>query len=397
MIFCLTPLSLPLGSIDGKGMDLLFIDIISVPFLLYYVFFTKNKTNFELQITLSIFFMVVTYFLMAIFSSFGGGTIIPILSAVKYVKPFLLIYTGFVLSRMVSLNAFWKASYIAASVIAFSLLISLENGPGRWGDNIFGIEVNGFPNSAAQYYIILFMFIVGFVFQEKRPISFRFFDYFVISIITLFMVFSLSRSAFVLIALFLIALLVQSKVKTKIYFIVVMLISGLVYFNNTTVNSFNFSNGLEARYDRTFNKDDFSSGRLDIAANVLNLLEEKPMLGYKFSSFSNYNEKGHSTPHNQYLESLWKTGIIGSLFYYLIIILLFSKIVKKYIIMNKKKYLVGSRFIVLHKYYYSLFIISFLLLMLGNFTQPNISYSQTGGVLMMLLGYLSQLNLAERK
>ena len=393
MLLLLVPLSLPLGGAQGKGVDIVFLDIASIFCLTYFLIYIKSKSIFEIQITKAIFVMFSIFYFMASVTAISESSVIPILSSIKYTKPFLAIFIGFFLYRKISLDVFWRASYLASAFLAIILLLSLDNPYGRWGDNIFGIGVNGFPNSSSQYYIILLMFLIGYTAKENTTFLFRVFGYFFIGIIVLFITFSLSRSALAIMVIFFSVLLVMSKFKFKLYLTALTLATTPFVLTTDLVNNINISEytkNLEVRYDRTFASDDYSSGRIDIANEVFDLMELKPLLGYKFSSFSNYHE-GHSTPHNQYLESIFKTGVIGFLLYFSIIFILYFNIIKKYNSIKKQRVIMKIKKASYNEYYYRLFIVVFILIMIGNLSQPNITYSQTGGVFMALLGYLSQL------
>jgi O-antigen ligase len=394
MLLLLVPLSLPLGGVQGKGVDIVFLDIVSLFCFLYFLIYIKNKSIFEIQITKAVSVMFVIFYCMASVTAITESSIIPILSLIKYTKPFLSIFIGFFLSRKISLDVFWRASYLASAFIAIILLLSLDNPYQRWGDNIFGIGVYGFPNSSSQYYIILLMFLIGYIAKENITFLSRVFGYFFIGIIVLFITFSLSRSALAIMVIFFSVSLVMSKFKFKyILYLTALTLATTFVLTGDSVNNINISEytkGIEARYDRTFASDDFSSGRIDIANEVFDLMELRPLFGYKFSSFSNYHE-GHSTPHNQYLESIFKTGVIGFLLYYSIILKLYFNIIKKYNSIKKQRIIMKIKKASYNEYYYRLFIVVFILIMIGNLSQPNITYSQTGGVFMALLGYLSQL------
>jgi O-antigen ligase len=137
--------------------------------------------------------------------------------------------------------------------------------------------------------------------------------------------------------------------------------------------------GVSRRINRTFSHEDPSSGRIAIAQETISLISEKPFLGYSFDSFSRYHD-GHSTPHNQYLEVLFKAGLLGFFSYFFFVFVLLYFVVK-----NKHR----SYFLNYNNIYIKSFLCVFFAISIGNLTQPNFSYSQTGNVLFAMLGFLS--------
>jgi O-antigen ligase len=93
-------------------------------------------------------------------------------------------------------------------------------------------------------------------------------------------------------------------------------------------------------------------------------------------SFSNFGT--HGTPHNQYLEVWFKTGLVGLLWYLSIIVLGAARVWKSRTFLSED---------LCPKSLYVMLV----LVLVSNFAQPNLSYSPTGNLVFLIFGVFAIL------
>lgn len=382
------PLAFNVIEFKGKPVDIAASDIIVLFLLLIYGYmYWQKKVNRRESQYLLLLVVAVTFFLFLAFFGYGeSGGMMPILSAIKFEKVFLALIAGMCFSRFCDFNNFWRISSIAALLILLSLYISqlLISGSfsTRWGATAFGYPVYGFPNSSASYYILFVMFAVIACIRGLNRYAYAGLAF----LSAVFMVMSYSRSALVILIFFLLLILFYFPVKKIIIGLIAMLPAVLIFcvtllaassqsvINDSRSASLNF----EARANQTFYSSKPFGGRIEIALETISLVEKKPFFGYKFESFSNYNSV-FDTPHNQYLEILFKSGLFGFLLY-------FGVLVFFLFIVLKKTYSPGVS--IMDRRSVVCFLLALLSLMLGNLAQPNFTFTQTGNVSFFILGFL---------
>ncbi|MEH6467145.1 MAG: O-antigen ligase family protein, partial [Porticoccus sp.] len=283
---------------------------------------------------------------------------------------------------------FWNvssfASFFVVLGLCFSQFIQLGSLTPRWGSVLFGMPVYGFPNSVASYYVLFVMFSVVACIRGQGTLKYGI----TALIVMMFMLMSLSRAA---VAVLLIFLMMQSffwfsargliKLVSLLFVLIlvvfVVIASRDVLLVNQDVSV--ITGALENRWDRTFSSGDPTSGRVGIALETLSLVSEKPVFGYKFDSFSNYHS-GHETPHNQYLEALFKTGLLGASVYFFTLFVFVWVLLSRTLVSGVTR--VERRSAIC-------FVFALAALIVGNLAQPNFTYSQTGNVVFFVLGFFS--------
>lgn len=381
----LAPIGLNVFNVGGKPIDVVFSDIVVILGVFAYfthIFFYKFG-KLEGQILFTTLFAIIFFLMLAAVGCLETGTLNPVLSAFKYVKPLLAIMLGLYVAKYITLCELWRLLTLASLFTLVGLIVgqALVKGSiiGRWGEYFFYFENYGFPNSAAQYYVLLEMFLIsGIIFYKHKAL------YIASSVVlAAFIVLSLSRSGAVVVVIFIVMfflMTLNTRQKISSIVVVLMLIPALALVSIKNKESFVvLKEGLGARIDRTVSSDDPLSGRFNIAKKGMGLVSEKPILGYKFDSFSNYNER-HGTLHNQYIESLFKTGMIGTVIYFglmfWLIYLAYKRLGSSYIGRNDKECI-------------KLMLFALFCLFIGNLTQPNFTYSQTGNLVFFLLGFVA--------
>jgi O-antigen ligase len=123
---------------------------------------------------------------------------------------------------------------------------------------------------------------------------------------SLVVVMSLSRSSMVCLTVFYAVLLLRSRLRLHHKLLLVASVGGALFY---LVSHFTGAeSALMARANRTFASEDATSGRLSIWRMTLPLIARHPWFGYGFEPFSHFSST-FDTPHNQYLELLYKGGL----------------------------------------------------------------------------------------
>ena len=135
---------------------------------------------------------------------------------------------------------------------------------------------------------------------------------------------------------------------------------------------------IRERVERSTESEDPSSGRFDIWALAIELWLEKPVFGYMFESFAKYGVD-IDTPHQQYLEVLYKCGGLGLVLYLGMLVSCLYR-TRRLLVLTVRKSVAWSQ---LHA------AMAMLVgLLIGNLTQPNLTFSVTGNLVFLLFGCL---------
>jgi O-antigen ligase len=398
MFLVFAPLAIDLRPLFGKNVGIALLDVLATvaaaTFFLVRLPFGVPRLEFEL-VSVAVA-AVLVHLTIALLAMVERGSTFPILSFASYVKPFLGLFLGIAFARALKPDRFLSYAAFSIALIAAGLLMSqflLEFRPfPRWGARLYGANVYGFPNAAASYYVVLLAVLAaaGQSWKRRRPHVARAISGVGI-VLCLFMVFSLSRTATVVMSLFLSAwvMLRWQRIGTAALLLLFMAGGGVVasYAFEDQVKP--FADAIEARYDRTFKSGDPFSHRDLIAVKTIEYLEDHPVLGSRFGDFSEIGT-GFSSAHNQYLEAFHKAGLIGALAYYgalLALVVTLVRVVRRCTRASDDSLRNLGR--------WALCAISILLV--ANLTQSNFTYSQTGGVMFFLIGYVVAAFVAARK
>lgn len=385
--FVLSPIAINVANLGGKPIDLNPSDLL-IFLAPFFLLLNKGWCGFDLRRSQVKFFVAFTIvnILYGILVSFKtsvehGGALVSIASAIRFYKPLVLIFVGMLWSNKLSLNTLFKTVSYAIVLMTFTFLISdiiWGNFPiPRWGDKFFNIDVYGFPNSPAAYYGYLLIFLFHGIFELKHKWLF------IVSalLLTIITIMTLSRTALIIIvAVFLFSLIVKSSVgKFRRGLIALILFSITTLSLASVVQTYDLSPILFGAMGKKLAKvaegNDALSGREKIWMDASVLISKKPVLGYGFEPFSNYNSR-YETPHQQYLEIAFKTGILGFVLYFIPLI-------------------VGLCFMYYNSSFYGvagtgvrLFVMGGFIMMIGSFTQPNFSYSVFANTFFLLFGII---------
>ncbi|MBJ8419818.1 O-antigen ligase family protein [Acinetobacter courvalinii] len=391
MILMLLPLSLPLGDIGGKPIDLAYSDLLLVITFFYFIFIGRflSSSNEKKLIAFSFFTFIFIISLGAIGSILQGGDILPFLSSVRFSKHILFVLVAFILYKKYkpSLEQLTKYSGMVSILIVILLFFSdLFFNPqfpsSRWGGFFLNFETYGFPNSTAVFYSFYICFILNLIFITKRVLIIP-----VLLLIVAIVFFTFSRSGWISALIVLFPALVYSSTKSKkiVIFNITLLVFFVVCVSLFFDKLYPIIEPWMYKVDTMTGKDVTVSGRDLIWSEALKLIYDRPTFGYFFFPFSNYVD-GYDTPHQQYLEILYKMGIVGFLVYSLYLFYIFIVFLKE-----------GLKGVTLRKMTVITFTLLTIAIVITNFGQPNLSFSLIGNAYVFFLSlyyfvFLNEVN-----
>ena len=308
-----------------------------------------------------------------------------IVSAVKFVKPVMFVLLGAYLAMVFPpLLLLRRMAIVFALVVLATMGTALAN-PAfprcGWGRFLFAWETYGYPNAPMTFYGIMVPLLVAAADIQHRR-AFRMLFRVATGLAILLVVASLSRSSTIAMTAGLSFYLFSTN---RGHLPVAAVIVGVVFAlagvglmkMETDIDAINFLQGaIDRRLTQTVDSDDPFAGRVGIWMHALELCSEKPVLGYAFEPFSRYSNY-FDTPHQQYLEILYKTGLVGGVLY---LSLLGSGLIGLWHLVGRTEPRSAQSFLM------RALLAAYVGTLLGNFSQPNLSYSLTGNTLYLLLG-----------
>jgi O-antigen ligase len=370
----LTPLSIPIGDFSGFPIELVPSDL-----LILYLFAQLVKGQ-RVNRSVMLWWYLMLYFpAIAFMSYFQGRTGLGTLaSAINFWLPALHLPIGYLVyqnygSRIFSVAGFYLIGLIF--VIGFSDVIF---GPfprgcgyqGRWGGCIGNFEIYGFPNASMNFLVSLST-LIFYLFTISKNSTIRFICIF--SIILLFNISAMSLSKSTLISISILITLVFFALRPFIFSFIILPFSALLFiFFYQEILSLPIFTGVSNRVEVSLDNGDISTGRISLWLDTLDVIYQRPLFGHQFDLLTNYGFSG--TTHQQYLEILFKSGIIGLLIY-------LSIFVQSY--MNYFKNRPNFKQYDNHIKFFGLFGI---LVFFNNFTQSFTTYSSMGNICYCLAG-----------
>lgn len=396
--FVVWPIHSTAATVGDKPIELLLSDIVFllVPFLYLFARTPQPKQSAKTakqvihgdRLTPLIAIVFIAYATTLAGIGMGmTGEMIRIYSAFKLVKPIGFVVLGLLLGIWIDPYEFLKTIGWVFGVISgitmFYTVIGPEFPAGEWGRSIYEWDLSGYPNSPMSFYGAMVPLLLAAA-ESSRHRFLPLLGWCLAGGTALTILGSMSRSSTLVLIVGTIIYLVTTG-RTAVLagcFVAVMVFSvigfGLFSIVKDTAFVATLEQRVQQRLERSTESEDPSSGRFDIWQLALELAVEKPVFGYMFESFSRYAE--YDTPHQQYLEVLHKCGTLGLLLY---LALLGSGLTT--ILRLKRRTRSGS------EPWYLLRGMQGMLIgvMVGNLTQPNLTFSLTGNMVFLLFGCLS--------
>ena len=375
----LLPISFSFLSNSIRGLyiapsDLIIFALLALPWIIQ----TRTISSGSRRIiTISIYAFIIFCLIGAAGALINSDTITNVLSAVNFSKFFLMIPVGYVCTAYLGAKRLFSAITIAIVLFPIVLVVSdalFNRGwpKPRWGEYVFGFQVHGHPNLSTLFLVFLFTGLLSYYLHKKDK------QLIVLIPLVLFAMFpslSLSRNA-VLSQILAIGLCVILTRRTNIRAIAIIVGSccALVFF--VIVYMEPIANSLVFRYETTLRQIDTFSHRKELWLVAIELFQEKPVFGHMFVSFSTHSWAGST--HQQYLEVLYKTGLIGFIVYFNVI----AQLLKVLLGLNRRHRSPSTSWLIVWM------ITAWFTIMFSNLFQPNFTYSITSNAFLFMIGML---------
>ncbi|MGD9856180.1 MAG: O-antigen ligase family protein [Planctomycetaceae bacterium] len=305
-------------------------------------------------------------------------------SAIKFAKPLAFVMLGTFMAAVTPPVGMLRRISLAFAGMSVATFVTAVLTPGfpqvAWGKYLFGFPTYGYPNSVMTLFAIMVPFLLAGA--DMRPTTLGKWSLRGIAGLTgMIVVVSLSRSSTatmacgVLLYLFLTGRLYLPVFAVVFGVMVLMTFSNALDFITQNNDVAMWMERFTRRFSQTVGASDPLSGRGDLWALTIDLWAERPVFGYAFESFSKYADV--DTPHQQYLEILYKSGALGVALYGILMLTSFLGLLHL------------ARFSVARTEAWFLLRAlnaAFCATMIGNLSQPNLTYSVTGNFLFFALG-----------
>mgnify|MGYP005991008085 CR=1 FL=1 len=368
------PINLNIGSFSGKPIDLAISNIILVVSI--FLFFGSHRLS-----KLAFTGLVLPFFFISIgliSALLRGGDLAVVFSALSFTIPVFHIGAGYVIGRSSMNFSFLNISFALSLVILAIFLSDIAYGSfprgcgieGRLGGCLGQFEVYGFPNSSMNFLAICSP-MLALPFIRRSKVSWRILALFAFIALSVMVPLSLSRSALLVFSLslgFIVMIIFGIFALFAYLSIAILLIASFQW-----VISLHLFSGIAARMRVALEADNLSNGRTEIWKDAISIWLESPLLGKAFVPFSEYSMFG--TAHQQYLEILYKTGLLGFTFYfgYLLIV---ARLANRLIRSDIKRSTNDQQ----------VFFAFGTCIFVSNLFQPSISYQPMGNFMFFALG-----------
>jgi len=396
-VFMIWPVSSTVATVGDKPIDLMLSDALYLLMPATY-FFVRSKPSkaqlervkgrirvYALTPILALIFIVYASALAGIGLG-SSGEMVRLFSAFKLLKPISFVFLGMLIGSWTDpFDFFDMSSRVYGIIVGLTMICTMTTAEfplGEWGRYIFEFELSGYPNSPMSFYAALVPLLLAAVDTSKSQLA-TLIGWGLAGCSALIILGSMSRSSsMALIIGVVVYLIITGRVPFLIASVLTIGVLSIVGFGlfsmlreTEMVNV--LVDRVQERVDRSTEAEDPSSGRFEIWALAIELAIDRPVFGYMFESFSRYADV--DTPHQQYLEVLHKCGGLG-LMIYLAIIGSFLLSVRRLQRMTAR----GTR----AWYYLHALVGMFFGVMIGNLTQPNLTFSLTGDMVFLLFGCL---------
>lgn len=392
------PIHSTAATVANKPIELLLSDLLVVMMPVIYMLVASPVKRQQVQsINRKVYSYKLLQALALVFVAYGttlaavglgiSGETMRLFSAFKLVKPVAFVFLGVLLGSWTCPLEFLSILgrvYGAIVALTFFCTVTAPEFPfGEWGKTIFEYDLSGYPNSAMSFYACLVPLLLSSVDGSKdKPI--KIVGWSLAACSALIIVGSMSRSSTIALILGVsIYLCLTGRTPWLIAFFVAVTVLGVVGFGLfSAFKDTDFvavlSNRIQQRVERSTESDDPTSGRLELWTLAIELWIERPVFGYMFESFSRYSGE-FDTPHQQYLEILHKCGGLGLLIYVAMLVSCLF-LTRRLVRLTKPK----------SPAWYQLHSMTAMMvgLMIGNLTQPNLTFSLTGNMIFLTFGCL---------
>ncbi len=370
--------------VDFVASDLLFLLLVFIPRRRDLVI-PRGIALWRLSIARMAAVVALLYFMGLAAAAYAESSELGrMVSAVKFAKPIVFVLLGAYLAAITSPVVLLQRIAIAFAGMTVATFATAACTPGfpqiAWGRFLFAFPVYGYPNSAMTLFGIMVPLLLAAADAHAMPLG-KWMLRGVALLTGMMVVTSLSRSST---AAMVSGILFYLYLTGRVYLPVFVAVFGVMLLMtfSTTLDVLTgnqdvmlWAERLTRRFSQTVGSNDPFAGRGDIWAQTIDLWSERPVFGYAFESFSRYAE--YDTPHQQYLEILFKSGALGAVLYGVVLLasgLGLMHVAKFSVTGTPAWYLLRA------------LMATFGAILIGNLSQPNLTYSVTGNFLFFVFG-----------
>lgn len=390
------PVHSNIATVSGKPIDLMPSDLLIVILPISYFFIRSKPTKdqcdavkapihaYSVTPVMALLCIVYVTALAGIGLGISGETV-RLFSAFKLAKPIGFVFLGLLLGSWTDPFEFMDIyTRIYGMIVAMSLFFTLTEPSfplGDWGKHLFDCELSGYPNMPMSFYGVMVPLLLAAADITKNRLL-QLTGWCLAAAAGLIVVGSMSRSS--TLALFFgttIYLGMTGRQSLLAGTCIVMMFLSMIGFGLFSILQDShvvavLTERVQDRVDRSLETDDPSSGRYEIWQVAIELSAEKPVFGYLFESFSRYMGD-YDTPHQQYLEILYKCGGVG--------LGIYAALLGSCLVITRR---LLKRTVIGAPAWYRLHAAAAMLVgvLIGNLTQPNLTYSLTGNMVFLLFG-----------
>lgn len=392
------PIHFTIVRVGEKPMDLILSDLLFFIVPLAWAFFRSQAGQVPLKpaqpsagwyrLTPCLALICIGY--MATLAAIGtiqSGETIRLFSALKLAKPIGFVFLGLMVGSCTDpvefIHVFSRAHGLVVALTLFFTAINPNVPTSGWGKYLFEFELSGYPNSPMSFYAALVPLLLAAA-DATRKKSLKLLGWGLATGSALMIVGSMSRSSTLALffgtSLYLVATGRRAVLAAIAAVFMILCVIGLGFAAVKSPPSTNHSETPKADHqtEKSDEPYDPTNGRLEIWQFAAEMAAERPVFGYMFEPFSRHTGNIDG-PHQQYLEILYKCGGVGLVLY---LALLGSCVMAtgRLIRMSRKGTVA----------WFQLRAMCGMLLgvLLGNLTQPNLTYSLTGNMVFLLFGSL---------
>jgi O-antigen ligase len=357
------PIGFNIGQLSGKPLVIFFSDFLAL-ISLFFLFKLRNPYVFKLFFLLIIIFIVFLISNMFAIASNVVGSQTAALSFVREFRAFPIVFLGAYIQNRYHYS-FEKQFSFVLFVVPFLLIASdimlKQNWPyGRWGGHFLGFDILGFPNTVGILYVMLFALCLSkaIMFGGKWIVP---------SLLWLFIItllgsrIVLAASFFVFISMLLFK--IQKSLKLLALLVIILMVAA------ATLDISQLFNIYISKFTRIFTEGVLGA-RAEIFHELLSAIYQRPLLGHGYAPVAGYLSE-FSSAHNQYLNIIFRVGLVGMIVFALFWGYIFSVFWK----------LKGS---------YKALLFGFLGCLIGGFTQATFGYNGVSTFLFFFFGVAAE-------
>lgn len=334
-LLCIPIVLVKIAGIEAPLSDLTLL--FSVP-----VFFFFSNSLEKILFSICMFLSLISIYVISMFYA-DYIQLNAIVSFIYFFRPYFIFFLGYYLIKETACFYFQfvlMAKIFAVIAILILLSIILSGKPVRIEGELTG-SILGFPifatygvNSLAVLYVVMFVIIfINLISQKTKQLSTKILFFVSLASLIYLIIGSSSREALLGFLFFLsfytIDYFKKNKIKALSLITVFLYILTSFYFKYQDIidNTIGYVVTRSIDHIKDGQWDDFSSGRISLFTIALNDILKSPFFGVGFYGFNLFNniDLGNSSPHNQYITSAWKMGILASAFYFAFLYRVFKK------------------------------------------------------------------------